>query len=352
MPQSIESTLDSYTRPAKLVQTLPDGRLQCLACAHMCKLAEGRRGICKVRVHRGGVLLAPWGYVAGIQPDPVEKKPFFHLLPGATALTFGMLGCNFHCDNCQNWFTSQVLRDDASAGAVNAMRQFRPSDVAVVAKQCEASLLVSSYNEPFITTEWAAELFDAAKANAMRTAVVSNGYASAQSLRYLAPRLDAIKVDLKSADDKEYRKLGGVLANVLQTIDQALVLGLWLEIVSLVIPGLNDSNEALFAMASTVRHRSPDIPWHVTAFYPKYRSGNVPATSAQTLLRAAEIGQEAGLHYVYAGNLPGKVGEYEDTRCAKCGRVVVSRRGYEVRRRGMGADGKCECGNIVPGIWG
>ena len=352
-PTEVSAALDRYTKPAGLVQTLPDGRLQCLACAHLCKLAEGKRGICKVRVNQAGTLLAPWGYVAGLQADPVEKKPFYHLLPGSLALTFGMLGCNFHCDNCQNWFTSQMLRDPASDDALGAIRRVDAPGVLATARRVGARLLVSSYNEPFITTEWAAELFDTAKAGGLRTAFVSNGYGSAQALRMLAPRLDALKIDLKTMDPAGYRSLGGVLANVLATLDLALELGLWVEVVSLVIPGFNDSTEALYAMAQAVAARSPNLPWHVTAFTPQYRMQDAARTSQQALVKAAEIGQEAGLRYVYAGNLPGAVGEYEDTRCPGCGTAVVRRRGFELLGLALNDKGGCShCGKSIPGVWG
>ena len=351
MTETAENILDRFTQPAKLERTLPDGRIQCLACAHMCKLTEGRRGICKVRFTQGGKLMAPWGYVAGMQPDPIEKKPFFHVLPGATALTFGMLGCNFHCDNCQNWFTSQVLRDPNCEPAIGAMRSYEPGMMHSLAKQTNAQLLVSSYNEPFITTEWAAVLFDAAREQGMLTAVVSNGYASLQSLQLLAPRLNAIKIDLKSNSDLAYRKLGGVLGNVLSCIDNSLALGIWLEVVSLIIPGFNDQPDDLYAMARLVAERSPDIPWHVTAFVPQYRNKSTPATAPKTLLQAAEIGQEAGLRYVYAGNLPGQVDPYENTHCPNCGKVVIERKGFKVRNLQLEKNGICDCGEVVPGIW-
>lgn len=344
--------LDRHTRPGWLKQPEKAGAVRCLACAHRCLIRPGRRGICQVRFNRDGELYAPWGYVAGLQSDPVEKKPFYHLLPGSDALTFGMLGCDMHCAYCQNWLTSQTLRDPAADRSVAFIRTITPEDLVALAKQVGARLVVSSYNEPFITAEWAYDIFHAAKAAGLMTAMVSNGHATPESLRALAPVLDALKVDLKSMQDRNYRQLGGVLQHVVDTIRLAYELGLWVEVVTLVVPGFNDSNEELWDAARFLRSISPDIPWHVTAFHKDYRMTEPENTPPQTLLRAAEIGQEAGLHYVYAGNWPGLVGAYENTRCPSCGKTLVARRGYRILMYHITASGACPyCQAPVPGRW-
>ena len=343
--------VDSHVRPASLVERLPDGRLRCLACGHGCKLGPGKRGICQVRLNMDGRLMAPWGYVSGLQPDPIEKKPFFHFMPGSIALTFGMLGCNFHCDYCQNWFTSQLLRDEDCDAAVGSMRFVDARGVVQAAKHYGAGSVVSSYNEPFITTEWAAHLFDAAKEAGLRTAMVSNGYGSRQALRLLAPRMDGLKIDLKSLNDRTYRKLGGTLALVLDCIDMALEEGLWVEIVTLLVPGMNDSEEELVAMAEQIGKRGREIPWHISAFFPRYHRQKAAPTSAQSVTQAVEIGLELGLRHVYAGNLAGSRGGYEDSVCAGCGRIAIRRRGYEVESLLL-RGGKCaHCGRKMAGVW-
>lgn len=344
--------LESLTMPAELVESLPAGDVRCLACAHRCLIRPGRRGICQVRYNADGVLRAPAGYVAALQADPIEKKPFSHLLPGATALTFGMLGCDFHCDYCQNWLTSQALRDPAAVIAGNLVRQVSADELVKLARRHRAEVLVSSYNEPLITAEWSVSIFKKAKAANLKCAFVSNGNATPEALEYLRPWLDAYKVDLKTMQEKNYRRLGGVLKHVLATIEKAHALGLWVEVVTLVIPGFNDSTEELYDAARFLRSVSADIPWHVTAFHPDYKMTDHDFTPAKTLLRAAEIGREAGLNFVYAGNLPGHVDGYEDTRCPHCNRVLVHRQGYVVTGYSITAQGTCpSCAKPVAGVW-
>jgi pyruvate formate lyase activating enzyme len=287
-----------------------------------------------------------------LQADPIEKKPFSHVLPGATALTFGMLGCDFRCGYCQNWLTSQTLRNPASSVAANLVRKISPEELVRTAKRYDAEVVVSSYNEPLITTEWAVEVFKAARQAGLKCAFVSNGNATPEALAYLRPYLDAYKVDLKAMRQETYRQLGGALKHVLETITQAHALGLWVEVVTLVVPGLNDSNEELWDAARFIAGVSVDIPWHVSAFHPDYQMTDRGFTPPESLVRAADIGREAGLRYVYAGNLPGRVGEYENTFCASCRRAVVRRRHYDVREYHLDNQGCClSCGQPLPGIW-
>jgi len=349
---ALEKILDELTAAGELYEKYPQDVVQCLACAHRCKIQPGGRGICKVRFNQAGELRVPWGYVAALQADPIEKKPFSHFLPGATALTFGMLGCDFHCGYCQNWLTSQALRDPASDVAGNLVRQISPQELVRAAKRAHADVVVSSYNEPLITSEWAVAVFKEARAAGLACAFVSNGHATPEALEYLSPYLAAYKVDLKSMQAKNYRSLGGVLKNVLDTIQKAHDLGIWVEVVTLVVPGFNDSTEELFETARFLRSVSPDIPWHVTAFHRDYKMTQPGNTPAETLIRAADVGREAGLRYVYAGNLPGRVEEYEDTRCPQCSRVLVRRRGYKLNDYRITAQGTCPgCGSRIAGVW-
>ncbi len=346
--ERLADLLDRHSAPGQLWRR-EDGKLRCVACGHRCLIAPGRRGVCRVRFNRDGELRVPFGYVAGVACDPVEKKPFFHVLPGSDALTFGMLGCDFHCAYCQNWVTSQALRDDAAGSCIQLTTS---EELVEAARRHGARLMVSSYNEPLITAEWAAAVFAAAKPAGLLCAFVSNGNATPEVLDYLQPWLAAYKVDLKCFDDRRYRSLGGTLASLTDTIQMVHARGLWLEVVTLLVPGFNDDEAELRDLTRFLAGVSPDIPWHVTAFHPDYRMTDPPATPVRSLLRAADLGAEAGLRYVYAGNLPGRVGDRENTRCPRCACTLIRRRGFAVLENLLGAGGRCpSCGEAVPGIW-
>lgn len=341
--------LRARTREGDVYERLDRAWVRCRACGHDCRIPPGAVGVCKVRYNEDGVLRVPGGYVAGIQCDPIEKKPFFHAWPGALAYSFGMLGCDLHCAYCQNWVTSQALRDPA---AVAPPRATTPADLVADAAAQGARVVVSTYNEPLITVEWAVEVFRAARSQGLATGFVSNGNATPAVLDYLTPWIDVYKVDLKSFDDRQYRRLGGRLAPILDTIRALHGRGVWVEIVTLLIAGFNDADDELTRLTEFLAWVSPDLPWHVTAFHPDYRMQEPPATTPQMLRRAAAIGRRAGLRYVYAGNLPGCVDDLEDTRCAGCGRVLVARHGYHIRAYDLTPDGACPaCATPLPGRW-
>lgn len=350
--------LEELTRPAaaELVQAHPSGKLRCLACGHRCLVAPGNSGVCKVRWHDGTTIRVPWGYVAGLNIDPIEKKPFFHFLPGSDALSFGMLGCNFRCDYCQNWITSQALRDpeaDPVRYGGHAYREISPEELVALAERHGARVVTSTYNEPLITSEWAADVFRLAKAHGLKCTYVSNGFATPEVLDFLAPWLDAMKVDLKTMRDQTYRKLGGRLAVVLETIRELHTRRIWTEIVTLIVPGLNDDPEELRQLARFIANVSPDIPWHVTAFHSDYKMSSTPHTRVEQLLTAVNIAKEEGLRYVYAGNIPGAVGDLENTRCPCCRTLLVRRYGFAVLEDHISPHGRCpNCATPVPGIWG
>ena len=346
---TLADLLARNTRESELCDVLDDGRLRCYACGHQCPLPDGALGVCKVRFNAGGRLHVPWGYVSGVQCDPIEKKPFFHAYPGALAYSFGMLGCDLHCAYCQNWVTSQALRDPA---AISPPLDATPDALVGNALRLGARVIVSTYNEPLITSEWAVAVFKEAKAAGLTTGYVSNGNATPQVLEYLRPWVDLYKVDLKSFDDRHYRQLGGRLDPILDTIRRLHAMGFWLEIVTLLIPGFNDSGDELTRLTSFVAGVSPTIPWHVTAFHGNYKMDATESTTAEMLRWAADIGRRSGLQYVYAGNLPGQVGSLEDTHCASCGETLVARRGYHIRSYRVTADGDCPaCGTAIPGRW-
>lgn len=347
---TLVDVLSERVRAAELSTTLEKGWVQCHACGHECRIPPGAQGVCKVRMNREGVLLAPWGYVAGLQVDPIEKKPFFHAWPGATTLSFGMLGCDLHCAYCQNWITSQALRDPS---ALAPTHDVAPADIVAAAVRSGARVVVSTYNEPLITAEWAFDVFQLARAEGLATAIVSNGNGTPTVLDYLTPALDLCKIDLKTFVDRRYRQLGGRLQPVLDTIAGVHARGTWLEIVTLVVPGFNDSAEELGDIARFIAGVSPDIPWHVTAFHADYKMADTRDTAARDLRSAADIGREAGLRFVYAGNVPGAVDHLEDTRCPACSTTLVERRGYHVRRNRVTPAGTCPgCGTRLPGRWG
>ena len=356
MPISTKSAplaevLDSLTieGAAEVTEHLEGRALKCYACGHRCLIKEGKRGICKVRFNEGGHLRVPAGYVAALACDPTEKKPFFHVLPGSDTLTFGMLGCDLHCAYCQNWLTSQALRDDSAGTAPQVVTADR---LVAMAKAYGASMVGSSYNEPLITAEWAVEVFQKARPAGFRTAFISNGNATPQVLDYLRPWTDCYKIDLKTMNDKSYRQLGGVVDNILDTVRMVHERGFWEEIVTLVIPGFNDSEDELRSAADFIASVSPDVPWHVTAFHQDYHMQENANTTAEQLVRACEIGKAAGLRYIYAGNLPGRVGRWENTYCPTCDALLVDRYGYVIRSVQVTREGKCpDCGTRIPGIW-
>jgi len=351
--RTLRNVLDEQVREAdsRLYEKLENNRVRCFACGHCCPIPEGQPGVCKVRYNRGGTLYVPWGYTAGTQCDPVEKKPFFHAHPGALAYSFGMLGCDLHCAYCQNWVTSQALRD---SNAVSPPLHASPELLVRDAIAQSAKILVSTYNEPLITSEWAVAVFKEAKAAGLLTGFVSNGNGTPQVLEYLHPWIDLYKVDLKSFDDRHYHELGGRIGPILESIRRIHKMGLWLEIVTLLIPGFNDSADELRRLTEFLAGISPDIPWHVTAFHGDYKMQNDVArdTRPEDLLRAIEIGQQSGLRYIYAGNLPGMVGQWENTRCPQCGETLIKRHGYLITDYRLTPDGRCpQCATSIPGRW-
>jgi pyruvate formate lyase activating enzyme len=348
---TLQDALAVRTREAaaELVEQIDRGRVRCFACGHQCPIPEGALGVCKVRFNKGGRLFVPWGYVGGVQCDPVEKKPFFHAYPGALAYSFGMLGCDLHCSYCQNWVTSQALRDPL---AVAPPMDATPASLVQDALRQGAKILVSTYNEPLITSEWAVAVFKEAREHGLVTAYVSNGNGTPRVLEYLRPHIELYKVDLKSFDDRHYRELGGRLQPILDTIEWLSKSGIWVEIVTLLISGFNDSDEEIRRLTQFVASVSPDIPWHVTAFHQDYKMTDPANTTPAMLVRAARIAKESGLRHVYAGNLPGRVGALEHTFCHDCGEKVIGRYGYLITDYRLTAEGACpRCSTKVPGRW-
>ena len=350
--QPLKEILAQRTNNGSLYRQLKNGAIHCYACGHNCTIKPDRFGVCRVRFNRDGQLKVPWGYVGGIQIDPIEKKPFFHAFPKNNTLSFGMLGCDFHCAYCQNWITSQTLRDPKAVATPQAITA---ADLVEIALTHKTHVITSTYNEPLITSEWAVEIFKMALSNGLVTAYVSNGNGTPEVINYLRPWVDLYKVDLKSFQDKNYRKLGGVLQHTLDTIKLLWEHHFWLEVVSLIVPGFNDSPAELTEMAQFLVGISPDIPWHDTAFHQEYKMIEPNNTSASQLLTVVEIGRSAGLRYVYAGNRPGQVGNNENTYCYKCQSLLIERNGFLIGQNRLQIDGDLatcpECQTEIAGIW-
>lgn len=345
--KTLQNILDENTDAADLFY-MENDRIRCTACAHRCLLKEDQRGICKVRYVEDGKLRVPWGYVGALQLDPIEKKPFFHALPGTNALSFGMLGCDYHCAYCQNWMTSQALRDSKAQPSI---QKLTAQDLIEEAIRLDSKTLVSTYNEPLITSEWARHIFIEAKKAGLYTAYVSNGNATREALEYIRPYTDFYKIDLKGFQSKSYASLGGNLQAVLDSIKLAHDMGFWMEIVTLIVPGFNDSEQELQDIAEFLVSVSPDLPWHVTAFHPDYQMTNRPNTQSGILLKAAEIGKKSGLHYIYPGNLPGQVGDGENTYCRACKALLVKRFGFQVIENHIHESQCPKCKTKISGVW-
>jgi pyruvate formate lyase activating enzyme len=351
--KSLKEMLHEFSAPADeaLIERGENGDIRCFACGHRCLVKPGRDGVCRVRFNDSGTLRVPFGYVGVLACDPIEKKPFFHCLPGSDALTFGMLGCDFHCGYCQNWVTSQMLRDPDAAAPP---KQTTPRQLVDIALQHGAPVIASSYNEPLITSEWAVAVFKEAKSRGLKCAYISNGNGTPKVLDFLRPWVDAYKVDLKTFNAKNYRALGGVLENVIETIQELKQRNFWVEIVTLVVPGFSDDADDLKRMAEFLAGVDPLMPWHITAFHPDYKmTDGYRQTTADDLMKIVEYGREAGIQYIYPGNLPGQVGDWENTRCHHCRSTLIRRHGFLVRENIVTPAGSCpKCGGEIPGIWG
>ncbi len=344
-------------RQALLYSRLSDGRVRCALCEHRCTIAPGARGRCGVRENRQGVLYSlVYGRLAAKSVDPIEKKPLFHLLPGTRSYSIATVGCNFTCQFCQNHELSQWPRTHASdldaemCGVLSADEaEETPAAVvqSAIASGCET--IAYTYSEPTIQLEFVLDTAREARAAGLRNVLVSNGFMTPEAIDLAAPWIDGINIDLKGISNDFYRHVvGGDVRPVLHAIEQFLNEGVWVEVTTLLIPGLNDGEDELRWTAEAVAGISTSIPWHVSRFFPAYRMQHLPMTPRSELERALAIGHEVGLKYVYAGNLPGGV---EDTCCSECGTLLLKRHGF-VLERSMLVDGACpECGTGLDGVW-
>jgi pyruvate formate lyase activating enzyme len=343
-----EAAGPSSAREAILYARQPDGSVVCQLCAHRCVIRRGRAGICGVRENRDGTLVTLVAdRVVGVNVEPIEKKPLFHFLPGSLAYSIATVGCNFHCRFCQNWEIAQWPR--RRRGPVPGVPA-TPRQIVQAAAAAGCRSIAYTYTEPTIFFELALETSRRAASAGLKNVFVTNGYMTPEALELIAPVLHAANVDLKSFSDRYYRKVCGALREpVLQMIQAMHEHGIWVEVTTLVIPGHNDADEELTALARWLVSVDRDMPWHVSGFYPAHKMTDVPPTPASTLQRAARIGQQAGLRFVYVGNIPGDA--RERTHCPECGRCLVDRRGFAVLDNRL-VEGHCaDCGAAIAGVW-
>lgn len=326
---------------------LEGGKIQCSLCNHRCTIAPSKRGICGVRENRDGKLYSlVFGRALSLNVDPIEKKPLFHFFPGSTSFSIATVGCNFRCLQCQNHDISQMPVDN---GRIEGSL-VPPSKVVSLAKEHRCKSISYTYTEPTIYFEYAYETAALARQEGLKNIFVTNGYMTEETLKTIQPYLDAANVDLKSFQEKFYKEVCGArLKPVLETLELMRQMGIWVEVTTLVIPTLNDSDKEFEEIAQFILSLGPDVPWHISAFYPTYKMLNLPRTPASLLHRAREIGMGAGLRYVYCGNIPGAEGE--DTYCPHCGRKVIERVGFQVVKNEV-VSGECRhCHTKIEGVW-
>ncbi len=323
-----------------------DGSVQCELCPHYCAINDNKRGICGVRENRNGKLYTlVYGKAIAEHADPIEKKPLFHFHPGSYAYSIATAGCNFKCLHCQNSEISQMPREQH----IILGRDISPEDVVKNAQSKGCLSISYTYTEPTIYFEYALETAKTAKQNGLKNNFITNGYINEKPLEMIAPFLDAANIDLKSFSDDFYTKIcGAKLQPVLDSVVNYIKHGIWIEITTLLIPGLNDSDKELENIASFIAGISVEIPWHVSAFYPTYKMTDKKRASAELLLKARETGIRAGLKYVYTGNIPGCKGE--STYCYKCGKTLIERSGFTVTANQIRNNSCPDCNTIIEGV--
>ncbi len=327
---------------ARLYERVEDGTVRCSLCPHRCTIRDGKQGVCGVRINRDGALYAAtYGKILAEAVDPIEKKPLFHFLPGSFSYSLGTIGCNFHCAHCQNWHLSQQTLE------MKALHDLSPDQGVKRALESGSASISWTYNEPTIWHEYALDMGTLARQEGLGTVYVTNGYITEEGLRELSGMLNAFRVDIKSFSDDFYRKVcGGRLQPVLDSTVLAAELGMHVETVTLVIPGLNDSMEEMDALITWVlENLGPDTPMHFTRFHPEYKMQDRGPTRVETLEKIYEHAKELGLHYPYLGNVFDH--PYESTYCPVCGQLAIERSGFVSRIRGL-EDHRCtQCGEYI-----
>jgi pyruvate formate lyase activating enzyme len=335
-------------REAMLWKKADGGKVDCLLCEFHCRIAEGKRGLCCVRENRGGTLYSlVYEKAISSAVDPIEKKPFFHFLPGSSSFSIATVGCNFRCLHCQNFTISQLPRDHR--GRLEG-EELPCRKVVDLAAHHGCASISYTYTEPTVFIEYAHDTGILAKERGLRNNFVTNGYMTVEALEVMRGWLDAANVDLKGFDEERHRRrTGASIEPVKRNIRMRNTMGIWVEVTTLVIPTENDSDEELRGIAQFLASVDAGIPWHVSAFHPTYKMTNLPRTPVSTILRACKIGKDAGLRYVYGGNIPGE--ECENTHCYNCGALLIKRWGFEVLENNL-RNGACpKCGAKIDGVF-
>jgi len=331
---------------AMFYEKLEDGKVICQLCPHYCLIGEGKRGICGVRENQEGKLYSlVYGKVVSSAIDPIEKKPLYHFYPGSDAFSLATVGCNLRCMNCQNYSISQLPRE---RGEIEG-KDYTPESIVSQAKRSGCKSIAYTYTEPTIFFEFAYDTSRLAQKELIKNIFVTNGYMNKDVLLKISSYLDAANVDLKFLSEDFYRKYcGGKLTPVLETLKLMKKIGTWIEVTTLIIPTLNDSTEELKRIAEFIVNLGSDTPWHLSRFYPTYKLNDLPSTSTETLHLARQIGLEAGLRYVYTGNVPGDEGE--NTYCYNCGKMIIQRYGYRIEKFYL-EEGRCKfCQAKIDGV--
>lgn len=330
---------------AMLYQSIDDGRVRCAVCSHRCTIEPGGRGICAVRENVDGHLESlVYGRVISRDVDPIEKKPMYHFFPGTRAYSIATVGCNFACRNCQNAYISQYPRDHGGRIVGDSVTVAEIVEDAV-ASGCQS--IAYTYSEPTVAIEFVLDCMRAARDADLKNVWVSNGYFTSEAADAIIPYLDGINVDLKGITDAIYHDLaGGTVRPVLDTIERLSCAGVWVEVTTLVIPGFNDSEDELRWTAEAIRGISPEIPWHLSRFFPAHKLVDLPPTPIETLEHARKMGFDVGLRHVYLGNIPG---EGEETDCPECAARLITRSGYFVREMPLRGGACPECGTRLAG---
>jgi pyruvate formate lyase activating enzyme len=347
MSQSARKISASPSHDAMLWSALDGLVVQCELCGHRCKISAGKLGLCRVRENQAGQLKTlNYPAVVAMHVDPIEKKPLFHFLPGSRSLSIAAAGCNFQCEFCQNWQISQAPRGGSVAG-----QAISPQQIVSAAISYDCASISYTYTEPTVFFELAYDTARLARERKIKNCFVSNGFLTPQAVEKIAPYLDAINVDLKAFRDETYRRvMKASLSPVLEALVALVAAGVWVEVTTLVVPGMNDSREELGDIASFIACKlNTAVPWHVTRFHGDYKMTAVPSTPIATLELACQLGKQAGLKYVYCGNTAGLVDE--STHCPKCSQLLIQREGFSVRTNRLQAGLCCACSCAIEGVW-
>jgi pyruvate formate lyase activating enzyme len=333
-------------KEALLYEKLGEKKVRCVLCNHRCRIQDGQKGICGVRENQGGLLYTlVYRQLISRNVDPIEKKPLFHFAPGSRSFSIATVGCNFHCDFCQNYQISQMPRDRKQIRG----EDISPEEVVAMAKKTGCRTIAYTYTEPTIYFEYALDIARLASAEGLKNIFVTNGYMTEEALRTIHPHLHGANVDLKAFGEEFYQKqCGAGLQGVLQSLRVMKALGVWVEITTLLIPGLNDAEEELHRLAEFIASLGRETPWHISRFHPTYKMLDRSPTSVRILEKARKIGMETGLRYVYTGNVPGDEGE--NTYCYHCGKLLIDRLGFQIRENRIFENRCYNCGTEMDGV--